>query len=149
MAAPLSGVRVVELTSWMAAPSAGAILADLGADVVKIEPPGGDPVRGLIRPPRVPEGTPKIDYSFHIDNRGKQSVAIAIDQPEGADLVRRLVTDAHIFLCNLLPHRQERYGPAPPALLAVNPRLVHATLTGYGMTGPDAGRPGYDVTAFF
>jgi crotonobetainyl-CoA:carnitine CoA-transferase CaiB-like acyl-CoA transferase len=133
----------------MAAPSAGAILADLGAEVVKIEPPGGDPVRGLIRPPRVPEGMPKIDYSFHIDNRGKKSVVIAIDQPEGADLVRRLVTDADVFLSNLLPHRQERYGLDAASLLTVNPRLVHATLTGYGMTGPDAGRPGYDVTAFF
>jgi crotonobetainyl-CoA:carnitine CoA-transferase CaiB-like acyl-CoA transferase len=149
MTAPLSGVRVVELTSWMAAPSAGAILADLGADVIKIEPPGGDPVRGLIRPPKVPEGTPKIDYSFHIDNRGKRSIAIAIDQPEGADLVRRLVNDADVFLCNLLPHRQERYGLDGPTMLKVNPRLVHATLTGYGMTGPDASRPGYDVTAFF
>jgi crotonobetainyl-CoA:carnitine CoA-transferase CaiB-like acyl-CoA transferase len=133
----------------MAAPSAGAILADLGAEVIKIEPPGGDPVRGLIRPPKVPEGTPKIDYSFHIDNRGKQSVVIAIDQPEGADLVRRLVTDAQVFLCNLLPNRQERYGLDAATLRALNPRLVHATLTGYGMSGPDASRPGYDVTAFF
>jgi crotonobetainyl-CoA:carnitine CoA-transferase CaiB-like acyl-CoA transferase len=149
MTAPLSGIRVLELTSWMAAPSAGAILADLGAAVVKIEAPGGDPVRGLIRPPKVPEGTPKIDYSFHIDNRGKQSVVIAIDQPEGAELVRRLATDAHVFLCNLLPTRQERYGLDAATLLKVNPRVVHATLTGYGMTGPDASRPGYDVTAFF
>ena len=150
MAAPLSGVRVVELTSWMAAPSAGAILADLGAEVVKIEPPGGDPVRGLIRPPKVPEGTPKIDYSFHIDNRGKQSVVIAIDQPEGAGLVRRLVTDAHVFLCNLLPNRQERYG-LDAATLRARESAGSSTprSTGYGMTGPDAGRPGYDVTAFF
>jgi len=149
MAPPLTGVRVVELTNYMAAPSAGAILADLGAVVVKIEPPSGDPVRGIIRPPKVPEGTPKIDYSFSVDNRGKQSVAIAIDQPEGADLVRRLVADADVFLCNLLPNRQERYGLDAATLLGVNPRLVHATLTGYGMTGPDATRPGYDVTAFF
>src|SRR5258706_2411544 len=133
MTAPLSGVRVVELTSWMAAPSAGAILADLGADVVKIEPLSGDPVRGLIRPPKVPEGTPKIDYSFHIDNRGKQSVAIAIDQTEGADLVRRLVATADVFLCNLLPHRQARYGLDVASLRQANSRLVHATLTGYGM----------------
>jgi crotonobetainyl-CoA:carnitine CoA-transferase CaiB-like acyl-CoA transferase len=147
--APLTGVGVVELTNWMAAPSAGAVLADLGADVVKVEPLTGDPVRGLIRPPRISEGMPKIDYSFQIDNRGKRSVAIAIDQPEGAELVRRLVASAQIFLCNLLPHRQRRYGLDPETLFEVNSRLVHATLTGYGTTGPDATRPGYDVTAFF
>ena len=149
MSAPLAGVRVIEVTSWMAAPCAGAILADMGADVVKVEPPGGDPVRGLIRPPKVPEGMPKIDYSFQVDNRGKRSVAIAIDQAEGAALVRRLVADADVFLCNLLPHRQQRYGLDPDTLLGANARLVHATLTGYGTTGPDASRPGYDVTAFF
>jgi hypothetical protein len=149
MVAPLRDVRVVELTNWMAAPSAGAILADMGADVVKVEPPTGDPVRGVIRPPKVPDGMPKIDYSFQIDNRGKRSVAIAIDQPEGSELVRRLIANAHIFLCNLLPNRQQRYGLDSDTLLEVNPRLVHATLTGYGMNGPDASRPGYDVNAFF
>lgn len=149
MVAPLADVRVVELTNWMAAPSAGAVLADLGADVVKVEPLRGDAVRGLMRQPKVPEGMPVVDYSFQVDNRGKRSVAIAIDRPEGADLVRRLVADAEVFLCNLLPHRQQRYGLDAQALLGVNPKLVHATLTGYGQTGPDATRPGYDVTAFF
>lgn len=149
MVAPLTDVRVVELTNWMAAPSAGAVLADLGADVVKVEPLRGDTVRGLIRPPKVPEGMPKIDYSFQVDNRGKKSVAIAIDQPDGADLVRRLVGGADVFLCNLLPRRQQRYGLDPETLFGVKPALVHATLTGYGLSGPDAERPGYDVTTFF
>ena len=148
MAAPLSDIRVVELTSWMAAPSAGAALADMGADVVKVEPLTGDPVRGMVRQPKV-EGQPSVDASFHVDNRGKRSVAVAIDRPEGADLVRRLVERADVFLCNLLPRRQARYGLDAATLLALQPRLVHATLTGYGLTGPDAERPGYDVTAFF
>src|SRR5829696_6818268 len=149
MVAPCSGIRVVELTNWMAAPSAAAILADLGADVVKVEPLKGDPVRGLMRPPKLPEGTPRLDYSFQVDNRGKRSVAVAIDRPEGGDLVRRLVADCDIFVCNLLPYRQVRYGLDAETLLAITPRLIHATLTGYGLTGPDAQRPGYDVTAFF
>lgn len=149
MVDPMSDVRVVELTNWMAAPSAGAILADMGADVIKVEPLGGDAVRGLIRPPKVPEDAPKIDYSFTVDNRGKRSVAIAIDRPEGADVVRRLVADADVFLCNLLPHRQQRYGLDPETLLGLNPRIVHATLTGYGLGGPDEERPGFDVTTFF
>jgi crotonobetainyl-CoA:carnitine CoA-transferase CaiB-like acyl-CoA transferase len=149
MVAPLSNLRVVEMTSWMAAPSAAVVLADLGADVVKVEPLRGDPVRGMIRQPKIPEGMPQVDYSFQVDNRGKRSVAIAVDRPEGGELVRRLVAGADVFICNLLPHRQQRYGLDPETLFAVSPRLVHATLTGYGLTGPDAERPGYDVTAFF
>lgn len=149
MVAPLSGVRVIELSSWMAAPSAAAVLADLGADVVKVEPPQGDAVRGLMRPPRATPGMPKLDYSFQVDNRGKRSVAIAINRPEGADVVRRMAQDADVFVCNLLHHRQQRYGLDCKRLLEINPRLVHATLTGYGPDGPDAQRPGYDVTAFF
>ena len=151
MTAPLDGVAVLELTSWMAAPSAGAVLADLGADVIKIEPPRGDPMRTISRQPKLPEDSPLrgIDPSYQVDNRGKRSIAVAVDQPAGADLVRRLASTRQVFLTNLLPHRQQRYGLDPDGLFAVNPRLVHATLTGYGREGPEAWRPGYDVTAFF
>ncbi len=146
---PLDGIKVIEMTSWMAAPSAGAILADMGADVIKVEPPRGDPMRGLARQPKVPEGEPTIDAAFNVDNRGKRSVTVSVDQPEGADLVKRLIAEADVFLTNLLTHRQERYSLDPDSLRAVNPKLVHATLTGYGRHGPEAKRPGYDVTAFF
>lgn len=133
----------------MAAPSAGAILADMGADVIKVEPLSGDAVRGLIRPPKVEGDAADIDFSFTVDNRGKKSVAIAFNEPAGADVMRRLVSGADIFLCNLLPDRQLRYGLDPETLLAETPRLVHATLTGYGLVGPDADRPGFDLTTFF
>lgn len=149
MVAPLAGVKVVEVTSWMAAPSAAAVLADMGADVVKVEPPRGDAVRGLMRPPKSPPGLPSIDYSFTADNRGKRSAAIAVDSPEGAQLVHKLVAGADVFICNLLHRRQHRYGLDATTLLGVNPRLVHASLTGFGPTGPDAERAGYDVTVFF
>lgn len=151
MVAPLDGVRVLEMTSWMAAPSAGAILADLGADVVKVEPPRGDPMRNLTRQPKLAEGDPRagFDPGFLVDNRGKRSVTVAVDTPEGADLVRRLLATRDVFLTNLLPRRQERYGLDPAAVFEVAPRIVHATLTGYGKEGPEAWRPGYDVTAFF
>lgn len=149
MDAPLTGLRVIEATNWMAAPGAAAILADMGADVVKIEPLTGDAVRGLIRPPKVAPDAPKIDYSFTVDNRGKRSVAIAFDQPQGAEVMQRLIADADVFVCNLLPHRQARYGLDADTLLQANERLVHATLTGYGFGGPDEHRPGFDVTTFF
>ena len=152
MSAPLDDVVVVEVDSYMAAPSAGAILADLGAKVIKVEPLTGDPMRGLSRPLKrddASEAMRAYDFQFDVDNRGKQSIAVALDQPEGADLVRRLVADAQVFMCNLLVKRQQKFGLDPASLFAVKPNLVHATLTGYGTTGPDAWRPGYDVTAFF
>jgi len=151
-AAPLVDVTIIELDNWMAAPSAGAILADLGANVIKVEPLTGDAMRGLSRPIKrddIAEPLKGYDFQFDVDNRGKQSIAIAIDKPEGADLVRKLVENADIFMCNLLIARQERFGLDPQTLFQANPGLVHATLTGYGTTGPDAWRPGYDVTAFF
>lgn len=149
MGGPLSDVRVLEVASFVAAPSAGVVLADLGADVVKVEPLRGDTWRGMTRPPKRSHAVPGVDYGFHIDNRGKRSVAIALDQPEGAELVRRLASGVDVFVCNLLPHRQQRFGLDWSTLRTVNPRLVHATLTGYGTSGPDALRPGYDLTAFF
>jgi crotonobetainyl-CoA:carnitine CoA-transferase CaiB-like acyl-CoA transferase len=149
MVAPLEGVRVVEVANWMAAPGAAALMADMGADVVKVEPLRGDAMRGATRQPQVPDGQAPIDAAFQMDNRGKRSIAVAINQPRGADLVRRLAARSDVFLCNLLPARQTRYGLDAPTLLGLNPRLVHATLTGYGPGGPDAARPGYDLTAFF
>jgi crotonobetainyl-CoA:carnitine CoA-transferase CaiB-like acyl-CoA transferase len=149
MIGPLDDIRVIEVDSWMAAPSAGAMLADMGADVIKVEPLTGDPMRDMGRPAK---GGPEIkgyDFQFDVDNRGKRSVSVALNEERGAALVRRLIAGADIFICNLLPQRQERFGLEAKRLLAENPRLVHATLTGYGTEGPDAWRPGYDVTAFF
>jgi crotonobetainyl-CoA:carnitine CoA-transferase CaiB-like acyl-CoA transferase len=143
---PLDEVRVVEISSWMAAPSAGAMLADMGADVIKVEPLTGDVVRGMSRKAK---GAPDIDHSFHMDNRGKRSIAVALDRADGASVVRQLTDRADVFLCNLLPHRQERYGLDAATLHSTNRRLVHATLSGYGLVGPDAMRPGFDVTTFF
>ncbi len=149
MSAPLEDITVIEIDNYMAAPSTGAILADLGARVIKVEPLGGDPMRGIGRPAKVEGAFKGYDFGFDVDNRGKHSIAVALDTQAGAAVIHRLVADADVFLCNLLPHRQARFGMDPETLKKVNPKLVHATLTGYGTNGPDAGRPGYDVTAFF
>jgi len=146
---PMEGVRVLELAGWMAGPGATAMMADLGAAVIKVEPLRGDPMDGATRQPEVAVGAPAIDESFQHDNRGKRGTAVAVNKPEGADLVRRLVAGSDVFVSNLLPSRQAKYGLDSASLFAVNPRLVHATLTGYGVTGPDVARPGYDITAFF
>ena len=149
MAAPLDGIKVIEIDSWMAAPSAGALLADLGAEVIKIEPPGGDPMRGNSRPAKVETAFKNYDLQFDVDNRGKKSILVDLDSSAGIEVVHHLVKGAQIFMCNLLIQRQTKFRLDPKSLFATNPKLVHATLTGYGTTGPDAWRPGYDVTAFF
>ena len=149
MKGPLADITVIEVDNYMAAPSAGAILADLGARVVKVEPLTGDPMRGIGRPAKVEGPLKGYDFGFDVDNRGKLSIAVALDTEDGAAVVQRLVAGAQVFMCNLMPQRQRRFGLDPETLMAANPSLVHATLTGYGTNGPDATRPGYDVTAFF
>ena len=149
MSAPLEGITVIEVDSWMAAPSAAAILADLGASVIKIEPLTGDAMRNLSRPLKVDSDFADYDFQFDVDNRGKRSITLALDQEDGVRVAHKLIESAEIFLCNLLIQRQKKYRLDPESLLEINPKLVHATLTGYGTTGPDAWRPGYDVTAFF
>ena len=146
---PLDDITVIEVDNWMAAPSCGAILADMGATVIKVEPLAGDPLRSMQRPAKLPDKLKSYDFQFDVDNRGKKSVAIDISNKDGAAVLHRLVADADVFLCNLLVERQERFDMDPATLLGLNPRLVHATFTGYGTTGPEAWRPGYDVTAFF
>lgn len=149
MSGPLDDVTVVEVDSYMAAPSAAALFADMGARVVKVEPIHGDPMRGLSRPLKIESELRGYDFQFDVDNRGKQSIAVDLTDTEGVKVVHKLVEGADVFLCNLLTKRQQRFGLDADTLLKLRPGLVHATLTGYGTSGPDAWRPGYDVTAFF
>lgn len=146
---PFDDIVVIEVDNWLAAPSAGAMLADLGATVIKVEPISGDPVRGIHRPAKVDTPVRNIDFWFDVDNRGKQSIAVDLTAATGAEIVAKLTETADVFLTNLLPRRQQRFGLDAQTLHAVNARLVHATFTGFGTKGPDAWRPGFDVTAFF
>jgi crotonobetainyl-CoA:carnitine CoA-transferase CaiB-like acyl-CoA transferase len=146
---PLDDITVIEIDNWMASPSAAAILSDLGATVIKIEPLTGDPMRGMGRPLKIETPVTGHDFQFDVDNRGKQSILVDLTQEEGQTIVKKLCEKADIFMCNLLAKRQIKYGLDHASLKAVNPKIVHATLTGYGTMGPDAWRPGYDVTAFF
>ncbi|MEZ5233522.1 MAG: CoA transferase [Acidimicrobiales bacterium] len=150
MTGPFSGVRVVEVANMIAAPSAAAVLADLGADVIKVEPPTGDILRGSHRPldPAVGPG-PHPDGYFTVDNRGKRSLVVDLNHDEGVALVHRLVAGAELFITNLTEDRRTRYRLQPADLLAVQPTLVYGSVGGYGSVGPAAGKPGYDWTAFF
>ena len=144
MTAPLAGIRVVEAASWLAAPSAAAMLRDLGADVIKVEPPEGDAWRH-----NVPMLDVEHNYPFELDNRGKRSIVLALDKPGAPALLRRLVATADIFITNLVQPRRERFGLTVPELRAADPGLIYVSFSGYGSSGPDAGRAGFDYTAFW
>jgi crotonobetainyl-CoA:carnitine CoA-transferase CaiB-like acyl-CoA transferase len=143
----MDGVKVVELGVWIAAPAAGGILADWGADVVKIEPPGaGDPSRsfGQMLGADLPGSPP-----FEMDNRSKRSVVIDLRTPEGQALALELIDAADIFLTNVRQASLQRIGLDPDSLLARDPRLIYCAVTGYGLDGPEAGRAAYDIGAFW
>ena len=146
MTGPLETVRVVELGAWIAGPGAGGILADWGADVVKVEPPGGDPARSF---GRMLGGDLPINPVFELDNRGKRSVAVDLSQERGLDLVHQLVAEADVFLTNLRPAALTRVGLGPDETCDRHPRLVYAIITGYGLEGPDADKGAYDIAAFW
>ncbi len=150
MAGPLEGVRVVELGVWVAGPAAGGILADWGADVVKIEPPDGDPARTFGRMLGItPQDRHHVSPPFQMDNRGKRSVVLDLATREGQARARELLDDADVFLTNIRVGALRRIGLDFEAVAAANPRLVYGLITGYGTQGPDADRPAYDVAAFW
>ncbi|RAN35003.1 CaiB/BaiF CoA transferase family protein [Hyphomonas pacifica] len=142
----LEGIKVIEYATYMAAPGAGAILRDWGADVIKIEPPGGDPIRLFFRT----IGTDIQDNPvFDFDNRGKKSIIVDTSKNEGQEIIRKLVADADVFLTNVRPGGLERSGLDYDSLKSLNPKLVYCSLTGYGLEGPDADRPGFDIASFW
>lgn len=142
--APLAGLKVVELARILAGPWIGQTLADLGAEVIKVESPAGDDTRRW-GPPFVDndDGTRDAAY-FHATNRGKASVAIDFTTPEGQAEVKRLATDADVLIENFKVGGLKKYGLDYASLSAINPRLVYCSITGFGQDGPYAKRAGYD-----
>ncbi len=138
----LAGLKVIELGQLIAGPFAAKTLADFGADVIKVEPPGaGDPLRKwrLLK-----DGT---SVWWQIQSRNKRSVAIDLKSAEGQQLVRTLVSEADMLIENFRPGSMEQWGLSPDALLAINPRLIMLRVSGYGQTGPYKDRPGFGVVA--
>lgn len=149
MTAPLEGIKVVELASFVAAPAAGALLADLGAEVIKVEVPQGEIYRHST-PRRLgyESDFPEAPH-FQMDNRGKRSLALDLTRPAARAALQRVIEAADVVLTNMLPERLERYGLDAATLRGRRPALVYATLSGYGAEGPDAGRPAFDYTAYW
>ncbi len=140
---PLSGIKVIELARILAGPWAGQTLADLGAEVIKVEAPEGDDTRRW-GPPFIDRDGDTTAAYFYATNRGKSSVTCDFRTAEGQAMVRRLVADADVLIENFKLGGLAKYGLDYDSLRAVNPQLVYCSITGFGQTGPYAHRPGYD-----
>ncbi|WP_245177202.1 CoA transferase [Geodermatophilus sp. DF01-2] len=139
----LTGVRVLDLTQVMAGAYCSMLLADMGADVVKVErPDGGDDTRRMSRGPDV-----ELSPAFNAMNRNKRGLAVDLKDPRGVDVVRRLARDADVLVENFRPGMLDRLGLGHQALRKLNPELVYCSISGFGATGPYAGRGGYDLVA--
>jgi crotonobetainyl-CoA:carnitine CoA-transferase CaiB-like acyl-CoA transferase len=142
-AGPLAGVKVVELAHIMAGPVCGLMLADLGADVIKVEKiPGGDDTRRMV-PPQVGDES----AAFMMMNRNKRGIAVDLKRPEGVEVLRRLLRDADVLIENHRRGTMERLGLGYEALARENPALVYCSVSGFGRTGPYADRGGFDLIA--
>jgi crotonobetainyl-CoA:carnitine CoA-transferase CaiB-like acyl-CoA transferase len=145
----LSGIRVVELAAWTFVPAAGAVLADWGADVIKIEhPETGDPQRGLISSGIV-SGAGGVNHFIEQPNRGKRSVGLNTSSPEGLEILMKLVETADVFLTNLLPDSRQRMGIDVEQVRARNPKIIYARGHGYGTKGDLASQGGFDLAAYW
>src|SRR5438034_1207850 len=141
MTTALGGIRVLDQTQVMAGPCCSMLRADMGADVVKIEPPGGEHTR------REQEIAPGVSASFLAVNRNKRSLVLDLKRPEGVAVLKRLVATADVLIENYRPGVARRLGVDYATLAAINPRLIYCSISGFGQTGPYAERGGYDLIA--
>jgi len=142
----MEGIRVVELGVWVAGPAAGGILGDWGAEVIKIEPPEGDPARSF---QRMLGGDMPNNPPFELDNRNKKSIVLDLSAPDGMDVALQLIDSADVFVTNLRAGALQRLGLGHEVLLQRNPRLIYGGISGYGTEGDDVDRPAYDIAAFW
>jgi crotonobetainyl-CoA:carnitine CoA-transferase CaiB-like acyl-CoA transferase len=142
-----AGLRVVELGVWVAAPSAAALLADWGADVIKVEAPAGDPMRSVFGSLGIGEDMP--NPAFALDNRGKRSVVLDLRDADERQRLEELLATADVFISNLRPDALDRLDLEPAATVARHPHLVYCSISGYGLQGEDRNRPTYDLGAFW
>jgi crotonobetainyl-CoA:carnitine CoA-transferase CaiB-like acyl-CoA transferase len=143
-----SGLKVVDMASFLAGPGAATVLSDFGADVIKVEPPGiGDPHRMTYNIP--PNPSAKENYGWHLSNRNKRGMALDLKSPHAREVVERLVKWADVFVINFPNPVRKRLQLTYEDIAPWNPRLIYADLTGYGDAGPDADLPGFDITAYW
>lgn len=142
-----SGLKVVDFSSFVAAPAAAVILGDFGADVIKVEPPSGDAWRFGHRVPSQPIA--KDPYQFHLANRNKRSLTLDLKSPDAAPILEKLVKWADVFIVNTPHPARKKLKLEYEDVVQWNPRLIYADLTGFGDKGPDADLPGFDITSYW
>ena len=148
MAHILSGLRVIDCGTYIAGPAAAVILSDFGAEVIKVErPPAGDPFRMLSRMPGMPVAS--VDYCWTLDSRNKKSIALDLGDAAGREVLLKLAATADVFVTNYQPQLVKKFRIGFEELRSVNPKLIYAQVTGYGEIGPEAEKPGYDMTAYW
>ena len=138
----LEDIRVIDAASFLAGPGAATVMADFGADVIKIEPPNGDGYRALV-------GKYPVGYHWQLTSRNKRSLALDLTTEDGQALLHKLVEDADVILTNFLDDQLQRFQMTYEQLKAINPRIIFAQLTGYGMQGPEVARKAFDITAWW
>jgi len=143
---PLDGVRVVEITMFQQGPVCGTKLGDLGADVIKVEPPTGDPGRGFMRIIGTMVGLKGRNYYFEQHNRNKRSIVLDLKQAKSTELFLKLIDSADVFLTNMSIEAPRKMGIGPDVLMKRNPRLIYAQASGWGRKGPDANELSFDYT---
>jgi crotonobetainyl-CoA:carnitine CoA-transferase CaiB-like acyl-CoA transferase len=143
----LEGIKVVEVSTWVAAPMCGVMLAEFGADVIRVEPLNGDPVRGLV--PRGASTSSGFNWWWEMWNRSKRGMALDIATAEGREIVHKLAAQSDVFLTNLRPGVLTRSELEYETIREVNPRIIYAHITGYGLKGPETERPSFDSLAFW
>ena len=145
---PLVGVRVLDVASFIAAPVAATVMADYGADVIKVEPPGtGDPNRNMRTLSSYPPSP--VNYPWEMDSRGKRSIAIDLRTAAGQQVLYRLIGNTDVLITNYPLEVRGRLKLGYETVRHLNPRLIYASFTGYGETGPDVNQVGFDSTAYF
>src|ERR1700758_4454590 len=142
-----SGLKVVDLASFIAGPAAAVILSDYGADVIKVEPPAGDTWRIGYKLP--PQPRSHDNYPWHLNNRNKRGLALDLKSPQAQDVLERLVKWADVLIVNTPHPARKRLKLEYEDVAQWNPRLIYADVTGYGENGPDASLPGFDITAYW
>ena len=142
-----SGLKVVDLSSFIAGPSAAVILSDFGADVIKVEPPRGDPWRYAHKTPIQPQADDA--YQWHLANRNKRSITLDLKSPSAQQVLFELANWADVFIVNTPHHARKRLKLEYEDVAGWNPRLIYADLTGFGENGPDANLPGFDITSYW
>jgi crotonobetainyl-CoA:carnitine CoA-transferase CaiB-like acyl-CoA transferase len=142
-----SGLKVVDLASFIAGPGAAVILSDFGADVIKVEPPSGDTWRIGYKIP--PVARSKDNYPWHLNNRNKRGLALDLKSPRAVEVLERLVKWADVLIVNTPQPARKKLKLAYEDVVQWNPRLIYADITGYGDKGPDAALPGFDITAYW